>query len=73
MATPYLLFALHPALPATAVRAAVAPVGFGASMERQERLMTLVPDEPAVQAFELRSAGLLTLQGVSATSAVAVA
>ncbi|MEV5874327.1 MFS transporter [Streptomyces sp. NPDC052101] len=73
LATPYLVFCAHPPLPVAAVCATVASAGFGASLVQQERLMELTPDELAGQALGLHSAGMLTLQGVSATLAGAVA
>ncbi|MET8632322.1 MFS transporter [Streptomyces sp. NPDC004096] len=73
LATPYLLFVLHPALPVAAVCVTVASAGFGASLVQQERLMELTPDALAGHALGLHSAGMLTMQGVSAALAGAVA
>ncbi|WP_225822415.1 MFS transporter [Streptomyces naphthomycinicus] len=73
LAAPYLLFWAHPPLPVAAVCATVASVGFGASLVQQERLMALTPDELAGHALGLHSAGMLALQGVSATLAGTVA
>ncbi|MER6569285.1 MFS transporter [Streptomyces sp. NPDC001093] len=73
LATPYLVFCAHPPLPVAAVCATVASVGFGASLVQQERLMDLTPDELAGQALGLHSSGMLTMQGVSAALAGAVA
>ncbi|MEV0638672.1 MFS transporter [Streptomyces sp. NPDC050619] len=73
LAAPYLFFALGPPLPLAAAGAAVASVGFGASLVQQERLMALVPGELAGHALGLHSAGMLTLQGVGASLAGAVA
>ncbi|GAA3822329.1 MFS transporter [Streptomyces chiangmaiensis] len=73
LATPYLLFALRPAVPVAAVCVAVASIGFSASLVQQERLMTLTPDELAGHALGLHSAGMLTMQGASAALAGAVA
>lgn len=73
LAAPYTLFALHPAVPVAAVCAALASVGFGASLVQQERLMALTPDELGGHALGLHSAGMLTLQGVSAALAGSVA
>lgn len=69
LATPYLLFAAHPPVPVAAVCAAVASVGFGASLIQQERLLRLTPDALAGQALGLHSSGTLALQGISATAA----
>ncbi|MFF3466675.1 MFS transporter [Streptomyces sp. NPDC002619] len=73
LAAPYLLFALHPAVPVAAVCATLASVGFGASLVQQERLMSLIPDELSGHALGLHSAGMLTMQGVSAALAGSVA
>jgi hypothetical protein len=73
LATPYLLFALHPGLPWSAIAVCVASIGYGASLVLQERLMELTPDELAGHALGLRSAGMLTMQGVGATIAGTVA
>jgi predicted MFS family arabinose efflux permease len=73
LAGPYLLFVLHPAVPVAAVCAAVASVGFCASLVQQERLMALTPEELSGHALGLHSAGMLTMQGVSAALAGAVA
>ncbi|GGU89356.1 membrane protein [Streptomyces filipinensis] len=69
LAAPYLVFCARPPLPVAAVCVAVASVGFGASLLQQERLVELTPGELAGQALGLHSAGMLTLQGVSATVA----
>ncbi|MEU9306820.1 MFS transporter [Streptomyces sp. NPDC048256] len=73
LATPYAFFALRPALPLAAACAALASVGFGASLVQQERLMALTPSELSGHALGLHSAGMLTMQGVSAALAGAVA
>ncbi|RZU15134.1 MFS transporter [Streptomyces sp. BK239] len=73
LAAPYAVFVLRPPLPVAAVAVAVASVGFGASLVQQERLMALTPPELAGQALGLHSAGMLTLQGVSAALAGASA
>ncbi|WP_078618597.1 MULTISPECIES: hypothetical protein [unclassified Streptomyces] len=69
LAAPYLLFALHPAVPVAAACAALASVGFGASLLQQERLMSLTPGALTGHALGLHSAGMLTMQGVSASAA----
>ncbi|GAA1299090.1 MFS transporter [Streptomyces sanglieri] len=73
LAAPYLLFATHPTLPAALALAALASVGFAASLLFQERLMALVPDEFTGQALGLHSSGMLTMQGVAAALAGSVA
>ncbi|MER6068916.1 MFS transporter [Streptomyces sp. NPDC001817] len=73
LATPYLLFAAHPPLPVAMVCVTIASAGFCASLVQQERLMDLTPGELAGQALGLHSSGMLTMQGVSASLAGAVA
>ena len=73
LAVPYLAFAAHPALPVAAVCVTVASVGFGASLVQQELLMEQTPGHLAGQALGLHSSGMLTMQGVSAAAAGAVA
>jgi predicted MFS family arabinose efflux permease len=73
LAAPYLLFALHPPVPVAACLVTVASAGFGASLVQQERLMSLTPDELSGHALGLHSAGMLTMQGVSASLAGTVA
>ncbi|MGW0998658.1 MFS transporter [Streptomyces sp. NPDC002523] len=73
LAAPYLLFAAHPPLAVAVVCATTASAGFAASLVQQERLMNLTPDELAGHALGLHSAGMLTLQGVSAALAGSVA
>jgi predicted MFS family arabinose efflux permease len=73
LATPYLFFALGPPLPLAALAAALASVGFGASLVQQERLMRLTPDELSGHALGLHSSGMLTMQGVAAALAGSLA
>ncbi|GAA3484562.1 MFS transporter [Streptomyces yanii] len=73
LAVPYLFFAARPALPLAFALAALASVGFSASLLLQERLMALTPDEITGQALGLHSSGMLTMQGVAAALAGAVA
>ncbi|MFI9036726.1 MFS transporter [Streptomyces sp. NPDC053726] len=73
LAAPYLLFAARPALPLAFALAALASVGFSASLLLQERLMALTPDEITGQALGLHSSGMLTMQGVAAALAGAIA
>ncbi|MFI6562772.1 MFS transporter [Streptomyces sp. NPDC050534] len=73
LATPYVFFVLHPALPVAALAAALASVGFGAGLVQQERLMALTPDELSGHALGLHSSGMLTMQGVAAAVAGSVA
>ncbi|KUO10819.1 hypothetical protein [Streptomyces sp. DSM 15324] len=69
LATPYLCFVLRPALPVAALCAALASVGFGASLVQQERLMQLTPAGLGGQALGLHSAGMAAMQGVGAAVA----
>ncbi|OIK01605.1 hypothetical protein [Streptomyces colonosanans] len=73
LAAPYLLFALQPAVPAAAACVALASVGFGSSLIQQEQLMRLTPEELSGHALGLHSAGMLTMQGVSAALAGGIA
>ncbi|MFH9398966.1 MFS transporter [Streptomyces sp. NPDC017638] len=69
LAAPFLVFCAHPPVPVAAACVTVASAGFGAGLVQQERLMRLTPDALAGQALGLHSAGMLTLQGVSAAAA----
>lgn len=73
LAAPYLVFATRPPLPLAAAAVALASVGFAASLLLQERLMALTPDELSGHALGLHSSGMLTMQGVGAALAGAVA
>jgi MFS family permease len=73
LALPYLLFAAHPPVPAAAVIAAVASVGYSASLMLQDRLMHQCPRDMHGQALGLQSAGTMTMQGVGAILAGLVA
>ncbi|MER6130737.1 MFS transporter [Streptomyces sp. NPDC001815] len=73
LAAPYLLFLLHPRPSLAAALAALASVGFGASLLQQERLMAVTPPELAGHALGLHSSGMLTMQGVGAALAGSMA
>jgi MFS family permease len=73
LATPYLVFAWRPGIGVAAVCAAVASIGFGASLIQQERLVALIPGELSGHALGLHTAGMLTMQGVGAALAGAIA
>ncbi|MFG3198994.1 MFS transporter [Streptomyces sp. NPDC048208] len=73
LAVPYLAFAAHPPLPPALLCVTLASVGFGASLVQQERLMSLTPDDLSGHALGLHSAGMLTLQGMSAAAAGSLA
>lgn len=66
LAAPYLLFAFEPQAGPAAVIVAVASVGFAAGLMLQEQLMRLTPNDARGQALGLHSAGMLTMQGISA-------
>lgn len=69
LAVPYLFFVLRPGVVLSAVAAAVASVGFAASLVLQERLMSLTPDDLTGQALGLHATGMAALQGVGAALA----
>ncbi len=73
LAAPYLVFALDPALSLAVVAVVLASIGFSASLLLQERLMSLTPDELSGHALGLHTSGMLTMQGVGAALAGAVA
>jgi MFS family permease len=73
LATPYLAFAWRPGIGVAAACAALASIGFGASLIQQERLVALIPDELSGHALGLHTAGMLTMQGVSAALAGVIA
>lgn len=69
LAAPYLLFVLRPGTGVAAACVTVASVGFGSSLIQQERLVALIPDDLSGHALGLHTAGMLTMQGVSAALA----
>jgi MFS family permease len=73
LAAPYLIFVMRPALPLAVAAIVLASAGYCASLLLQERLVTLTPEETGGQALGLASAGMLTMQGVGAALAGAVA
>jgi predicted MFS family arabinose efflux permease len=73
LAAPYLVFLLHPPLPVAVAAVVLASIGYSASLLLQERLMAITPDEMSGQALGLQSSGVLTMQGVGAALAGAVA
>jgi predicted MFS family arabinose efflux permease len=73
LAAPYLIFVVRPALPVAVAAAAIASVGYCASLLLQERLIALTPDEMSGQALGLASSGMLAMQGAGAAAAGAVA
>jgi predicted MFS family arabinose efflux permease len=69
LAAPYLLFALQPSAPVAVALAAVASVGYAASLVQQEWLVTLTPPALRGQALGVESSVRMTLQGVCAAVA----
>ncbi|NEB05062.1 MFS transporter [Streptomyces sp. SID13726] len=66
LAAPYLFFVLRPSAVLSATAAAVASVGFAASLVLQERLMSLTPDDLTGQALGLHATGMVAFQGIGA-------
>ncbi|MEV8423924.1 MFS transporter [Streptomyces niveus] len=73
LAVPYLFFVLRPGVALSAVAAAVASVGFAATLVLQERLLALTPDDLAGQALGLHATGAAAVQGTAAALAGALA
>ncbi|MDK9501048.1 MFS transporter [Streptomyces katrae] len=73
LALPYLVFALHPGPLLATAAVALASTGYAAGLLMQERLVPLLPEGTQGQALGLHSAGMLTMQGVCAALAGAVA
>ncbi|MYW68611.1 MFS transporter [Streptomyces sp. SID8379] len=73
LAVPYLVFAARPPLPLALCAVALASIGFSAGLLLQERLVSLTPDELSGHALGLHTAGMLTMQGVGAVLAGALA
>lgn len=73
LAAPYLLFALRPGPPLAVSAIVLASAGYAASLVLMERLVELTPDDIQGQSLGLHTSGMLTLQGVGAALAGAVA
>lgn len=73
LAAPYLLFALRPAPPLAVAAVVLASVGYASNLLLQERLMALTPEQSTGHALGLHASGMLTMQGVGAALAGAVA
>ncbi|MEW1794091.1 MFS transporter [Streptomyces niveus] len=73
LAVPYLFFVLRPGVALSAVAAAVASVGFAATLVLQERLLALTPGDLAGHALGLHATGTAALQGTAAALAGALA
>ncbi|AKA07138.1 MFS transporter [Streptomyces noursei] len=73
LAGPYLVFAMRPPAAVTVAAVLLATVGYASGLLLQDRLMALTPEELSGHALGLHSAGMLTLQGVGAALAGALA
>ncbi|MCX5375118.1 MFS transporter [Streptomyces sp. NBC_00091] len=73
LAVPYLVFVLEPGPVVATAAVALASTGYAAGLLMQERLVPLLPEGTQGQALGLHSAGMLTMQGVCAALAGAVA
>jgi MFS family permease len=73
LATPYLAFFLHPGLPAACALSLVASVGYCASLPLQERLLTRTAPDVRGHVLGLNSLGMMSMQGLGALAAGAVA
>src|SRR5215210_5801679 len=69
LSVPYLLFAVQPAVPLAVVVAAVASVGYAATLGQQEELVALTPAGLRGQVLGVESSVRMTLQGVCAAAA----
>lgn len=73
LAVPWLGFLLQPALPCACALAAVASVGYCASLPLQERLVTRTAPDLRGHVLGLNSLGMMSMQGVGALTAGGVA
>lgn len=73
LAVPYLVFVLRPPFALAVILVAMASVGYSAGLMLQERLVALTPPDLTGHALGLASAGMMTMQGVGAAIAGAVA
>jgi predicted MFS family arabinose efflux permease len=69
LAAPYLVFALEPGVPVAVLVAALASVGYAATLAQQEWLVTLTPAALRGQVLGVESSVRMTLQGVCAAVA----
>jgi predicted MFS family arabinose efflux permease len=69
LAAPYLVFALQPGVPLAVVVAAVASLGYAATLAQQEWLVALTPAGLRGQVLGVESSVRMTLQGVCAVAA----
>ncbi|UQX03689.1 MFS transporter [Streptomyces sp. RerS4] len=73
LAVPYLVFLLEPGPLLATAAVTLASTGYAAGLLMQERLVPLLPEGTQGQALGLHSAGMLTLQGLCAALAGALA
>ena len=73
LAVPWLFFLLQPSLPVACALAAVASVGYCASLPLQERLVTRTAADIRGHTLGLHSLGMMSMQGVGALLAGGVA
>jgi MFS family permease len=73
LAAPYLLFAVRPGVPLAVLVAAVASVGYAATLAQQEWLVALTPPDLRGQVLGVESSVRMTLQGLCAATAGLVA
>jgi predicted MFS family arabinose efflux permease len=69
LAAPYVVFLLHPPLPAALVLGFLASVGYAASLPLQERLLTHTAADVRGQVLGLYSTGMMAMQGIAAVLA----
>jgi hypothetical protein len=69
LATPYVLFLVHPPLPAALALGFLASVGYAASLPLQERLLTHTTADVRGQVLGLYSTGMTAMQGIAAVLA----
>jgi predicted MFS family arabinose efflux permease len=69
LAVPFLAFAWHPGVPAAALLAGVACVGYAATLGQQELLVALTPTHLSGQVLGAESAARVTCQGLAAALA----
>jgi predicted MFS family arabinose efflux permease len=69
LAAPYLLFVVQPGVPLAVVVAAVASVGYAATLAQQEWLVALTPAGLHGQVLGVESSVRMTLQGICAATA----
>jgi MFS family permease len=69
LSVPYLLFAVQPGVPVAVVVAAIASIGYAATLAQQEWLVALTPAGLRGQVLGVESSVRMTLQGVCAAAA----